>query len=416
MIQYSDNYVWKVDDTINSMMDDAFEKIVLEREKGVSGYFDLGKESLPIMEDALLYATSNSYVKNTDTIVVIGIGGSSLGTKAIDSILKHKTQNTKKMLFLENPDEIDLSEKLSQIERDKTLFIVVSKSGSTIETISIFKEILSRFSLDYVDGDRDHIIAITDKDSVLDQFAHFYGIKVYNIPSNVGGRFSVLSAVGVVPLSIAGYDVKSILEGATYMVERFFMRKEEHILKKAALFTHHRESAPINVLFSYANCLEDFTKWYVQLWGESLGKIDICKNHTGLTPIGHIGSVDQHSFLQLIMQGPRDKTVTFIKVENFEKEIKVPNLTLKFIEKTDYINGYSFNELIDGECEATKESIIKQNINVDSITLNSLNEKNIGILILYYELLTSACGILLHINTYDQPGVELGKEILRKKF
>jgi len=162
--------------------------------------------------------------------------------------------------------------------------------------------------------------------------------------------------------------------------------------------------------------LEDFTKWYVQLWGESLGKIDKEGKNVGLTPIGHIGSVDQHSFLQLIMEGPRDKTVTFIKLENFEKKIKIPNITLKFIEKADYINGYTFNELIDGECEATKESIIQQGINVDEITLDKLNENNIGKLIMYYELLTSLCGKMLHIDTYNQPGVELGKQILMKKF
>ncbi len=416
MIEYKNDFIWKADADITQAMENAFKKIVEEKENGVSGYFTLGSDSLPVMEDACSYAAANPYVKETDTIVVIGIGGSSLGTKAIDSIFKYQNKNVKKMIFLENPDEIDLSEKLSKIERDKTLFVVVSKSGSTIETISIFKEIIFKFSLDYADADKDHIMVITDRGSVLDQFAGAYGIKAYHIPANVGGRFSVLSAVGVVPLSIAGYDVKSILEGASATAERFFAQKENHIVKKAAFFTQYRESASINVLFSYATCLEDFTKWYVQLWGESLGKINACENHTGLTPIGHIGSVDQHSFLQLIMQGPRDKTVTFIKVYDFEKEMKVPDITLKFIEKTDYINGYSFNELIDGECEATKESIIKQGINVDSITLDSLSEKNIGSLIIYYELLTSLCGIMLHINTYDQPGVELGKEILQKKF
>ena len=352
-----------------------------------------------MMQNALAYASSNEFIIQCDTIVVIGIGGSSLGTKAIDSIFKHRNKDVKKMVFLENPDEIDLSEKLASIKKERTLFIIVSKSGATIETISIFKEIIERFCLDFADGDKQQIITITDENSVLHKFSYYYGIKSFLIPANVGGRFSVLSAVGVVPLSIAGYDMKSVLEGATVMVERFFSQKENHILKKAAFLTRYKEDTPINVLFSYANCLEDFTKWYVQLWGESLGKIDKQGNNTGLTPIGHIGSVDQHSFLQLIMQGPRDKTVTFIKVDNFEKEIKVPNISLKFIEKTDYINGYSFNELIDGECDATKESIVKEGINVDGITLDVLNEKNIGKLILYYELLTSLCGIMLGVNT-----------------
>jgi glucose-6-phosphate isomerase len=416
MITYKDDFIWEVDDRLENEMLNAYQKILAEKKEGISGYFTLGEDSLPIMEDALAYAKTNSFVKNSDTIVIIGIGGSSLGTKAIDSIFKHKNKNVKKILFLENPDEIDLSEKLDLIDKEKTLFIVVSKSGSTIETISIFKEIIERFSLDFSDGDREQVMVITDESSNLHKFAEHYGIKSYFIPKNVGGRFSVLSAVGVVPLTIAGYDVKSILEGASLMVERFFSGKENHLLKKAALLSAHKKETPMNVIFSYANCLEDFTKWYVQLWGESLGKIDKHGNHTGLTPIGHIGSVDQHSFLQLIMQGPRDKSVTFIKVDDFEKEMKIPNINLKFLEKTDYINGYSFNELIDGECEATKESIVKQGINVDKITMGSLEEKNVGELILYYELLTSLCGIMLKVNTYDQPGVEVGKQILVSKF
>jgi len=416
VITYKDDFIWKVDEKTEEVMADAFEKIVREKEEGISGYFTLGEDSLPIMEAAKTYAKTNTFVKHSDTIVIIGIGGSSLGTKAVESIFKHKNKNVKKMLFLENPDEIDLSEKLAVINKEKTLFIVVSKSGSTIETISIFKGIIERFSLDFSDGDKGQVMVITDESSNLHKFAEYYGIQSYFIPKNVGGRFSVLSAVGVVPLTIAGYDVKNILDGASLMTEQFFSGKEKHLLKKAALLSAHNKETPMNVIFSYANCLEDFTKWYVQLWGESLGKIDKHDNHTGLTPIGHIGSVDQHSFLQLIMQGPRDKTVTFIKVNDFEKDIKVPNITLKFIENTDYINGYSFNELIDGECEATKKSIIKEGINVDEVTLDILNEKNIGKLIMYYELLTSLCGIMLNVNTYNQPGVEIGKQILLKKF
>ncbi|MCF6309982.1 MAG: glucose-6-phosphate isomerase [Sulfurimonas sp.] len=416
MLQYKDYFIWEIDETIEAFMNDTYKKIVDEKEHKVSGYYALGEDSLPIVDTVLEQIASSEFIQKCDTVVVIGIGGSSLGTKAIHSIFKHRHEDAKRMLFLENPDEIDLSQKLATIEKEKTIFIVVSKSGSTIETLSIFKEIISRFSLDYKDKDKHQIIAITDFDSALYKFAQHYGIQTYNIPKNVGGRFSVLSAVGIVPLTLAGYDTKALLNGASMMSKNFFALKEKHLLEKAAFFTTHKEQYPMNVMFSYANCLEDFTKWYVQLWGESLGKIDKEGENVGLTPIGHIGSVDQHSFLQLIMEGPRDKTVTFIKLENFEKKIKIPNITLKFIEKADYINGYTFNELIDGECEATKESIIQQGINVDEITLDKLNENNIGKLIMYYELLTSLCGKILHIDTYNQPGVELGKQILMKKF
>ncbi|WP_457749780.1 glucose-6-phosphate isomerase [Sulfurimonas sp.] len=416
MLQYENDFIWNKDVNITALMDDVYQKLVTEKESKIAGYYTLGEDSLPLVDHVLENSQTNRYIQQSDTIVVIGIGGSSLGTKAIYSVFKHRYKNAKRMLFLENPDEIDLYEKLASIEKEKTIFIVVSKSGSTIETISIFKEIISRFYLNYEQQDRERIIAITDFDSLLYKFAQYYKIKVYTIPDNVGGRFSVLSAVGVVPLTLAGYDMKSLLSGAATMANSFFEKKENHLLEKAVFLTSHQKEYPMNVVFSYANCLEDFTKWYVQLWGESLGKINKNAQHVGLTPIGHIGSVDQHSFLQLIIEGPRDKTVTFIKLENFEKNIKIPNISLKFIEKADYINGYTFNELIDGECEATKESIIQQGINVDEITLDRLNEKNIGKLIMYYELLTSLCGKIFNIDTYNQPGVELGKQILLKKF
>lgn len=416
MLQYENDFIWEKNADTQRLMDNAYKRLVEEKEQSISGYYTLGEDSLPLVDRVSIDAQTNHAIQGSDTVVVIGIGGSSLGTKAIHSIFKHRYENAKRVLFLENPDEIDLSQKLASIKKEKTIFVVVSKSGSTIETISIFKEIISRFSLDYEGRDKERIIAITDFNSVLYKFADYYKIKVYTIPDNVGGRFSVLSAVGVVPLTIAGYDMKNILLGAGTMVDDFFQNKEHHLLEKAAFLTTHQKEYPMNVLFSYANCLEDFTKWYVQLWGESLGKLDKAGNNVGLTPIGHIGSVDQHSFLQLIMQGPRDKTVTFIKLNDFEKKIKIPQVSLKFIEKTDYINGYTFNELIDGECEATKESINKQGINADLIILESINENDIGKLIMYYELLTSLCGAMLQIDTYNQPGVELGKQILMKKF
>jgi len=416
MIQFEDNYLWEVEKSLESVMINAYEKILQEKKHGISGYFTLGQDSLAIMEDAKQLLQTNSFVQKCDTVVVIGIGGSSLGTKAIESILKHKTTGVKRMLFLENPDEIELSYQLDSIKKEKTLFCVVSKSGLTIETISIFKEIIERFELDYKSPQKEQIITITDEDSALHKFARQYGIKTYTIPTNVCGRFSVLSAVGIVPLTIAGYDTKSILEGASQMAESFFHGKENHLLKKAALLTRHRKDAPINVMFSYASCLEDFTKWYVQLWAESLGKLDIFGNHTGLTPIGHIGAVDQHSFLQLIMQGPRDKTVTFIKVKEFEKETTIPNIKLKFLEQTNFVNGSTFQALINNECEATQESLSHIGVNIDTITLDSFSEHNIGKLILYYELLTSLCGIILEVHTYNQPAVAMGKEILKNKF
>jgi len=416
MVTYEKRFDWEADNSAVVLMDEAFGRLIEEREKGVAGYYNLPEDSKMIVTEVNAYATSSTVVKESDTIVVIGIGGSSLGAKAIDAMLRHKYPEAKRLLFLENPDPVEISQKFETIQKEKTIFIVISKSGTTIETMSIFKAVIAYFDLEIEGDDKERLIAITDEGSALCRFADRYGIKTYTIPHNVGGRFSVLSAVGMVPLSLAGYDTCSILEGAAGMVQRFFDAKEEHLLIKAGFIATHWETYRMNVLFSYGTCLEDFTKWYVQLWGESLGKVDANGKRVGPTPLGQIGSVDQHSFLQMIIEGPRDKMVTFMKIDDFENRLTIPDITLEHIEKSNFVNGHTFNELLNAECDATCESVVQQGVPVDIITLDRLSEANIGELILYYELLTSLVGAILHINTYDQPGVELGKRILVQKF
>jgi len=385
----------------------AFNSLIKEKQSGNIGYYHLPENSPKVLEEL------NKIDMVFEKIAVIGIGGSSLGTKAVYRLLKSNYKNIKEIVFLENTDPIELKNQFSKIDKQNTLFLVISKSGTTIETISIFKAVIDYFELDFK---KDKIMVITDPESSLEKFANQYKIKVFNIPQNVGGRFSVFSAVGIVPLYLAGLDVKKILKGAADFFKSFFNKNEWHLIRKAAFLYERSRCYKMNVVFSYSSLLDEFNKWYVQLWGESLGKINKKGQRVGLTPIGLLGSIDQHSFLQLLIEGPRDKTVTFVKVKNFENSLKIPNISLPFLEKTDFVNGYTFNELINAQCDATKESIIRSGIDVDEIVLEKLNEENAGMLLVYYELLTSAVGALFEINTYDQPGVELGKTILKTKF
>ncbi|MEA2091462.1 MAG: glucose-6-phosphate isomerase, partial [Campylobacterota bacterium] len=389
-----------------------------EHKSGKIGYYNLPHNSLALIDEVNALLKSNTLLSSgaiTD-IAIIGIGGSSLGIKAIDSLMSSKNINGRKLHFFENSDPIDISQTLDKLKKENTIFIVISKSGGTIETTSIFKTVIARFDLELEKADSERVIVITDKASALSEFAEHYAITQFNIPDNVGGRFSILSAVGVVPLTLAGYDTKALLSGADAFLTSFFKREENHLLEKACYMYEHSKEQSINVLFSYANSLENLTKWYVQLWGESLGKIDASKKSVGLTPIGIIGAVDQHSFLQLLIEGPKDKSVTFISVEDFENELKIPDISLKYIEKTDFINGNSFSTLINAQCDATKESLVQSGVAVDGIVIDKINESNIGEMIIYYELLTSLVGAMLKVNSYDQPGVELGKVILYKNF
>ncbi|WDL69577.1 glucose-6-phosphate isomerase [Helicobacter winghamensis] len=400
---------------IKDNLDLFFQKVLVERNSQLSGYYDLPFKDNQEIFDYLEYNTK--FLESITNIIIVGIGGSSLGTKAIDTLLSHQNNRKKiKLRFLEHTDPIMIQKDLRRVKYEDTLFIVISKSGLTVETTSLFKYILARFSL--LKSDRkNHLLAITDSNSPLQKWCQKERIQNITISPNIGGRFSVLSAVGLLPLAILGYDIKKILQGAKQINDDFFINRKDNILKKALFLAKNETTYPINVLFSYSSVFRHFNAWYVQLWGESLGKLDTYQQKRGLTPIALIGSIDQHSFLQLIMQGPANKTITFLSVENLsQKPLYIPDISLEGLEETDFVNQTSFNQLLKLQCISTKESVISQNVPVDSIVLDSLNEQSVGALVFYYELLTSCVGILLQIDTYNQPGVEFGKKILREKF
>ena len=418
MLAFSRDFEFNINSRRQSIMDDALNAIKEEKESGRIGYYMLPECSLSLVEEVEAYAKSNKLLSGNriKDIVIVGIGGSSLGIKAIDSLLASKYNLPVNLYLFENSDPVNISKTLSKLQKESSLFIVISKSGGTIETTSIFKTLIGHFDLKLDGEDAERIIAITDEGSSLSEFASDYGIRQFNIPANVGGRFSVLSAVGIVPLTLMGYDTKALLKGAGVFLNSLLAGGETHLLEKACYYYENAQTHSINVLFSYANDLENLTKWYVQLWGESLGKIDSEGNSVGMTPIGLIGAVDQHSFLQLVIEGPKDKTVTFINIDDFENDLRIPDISLKHIEKTDFINGKTFNELINAQCQATRQSLIDSGVPTDGIAISKIDERNIGAIIIYYELLTSLVGAMLKINTYDQPGVELGKTILYSKF
>ncbi|MDR2153180.1 MAG: glucose-6-phosphate isomerase [Helicobacteraceae bacterium] len=384
-----------------------------ERNAKISGYYDLPDTQSALLGDLEVFAKRTA---GFDSVVVAGIGGSSLGAKAADRFLRHLTQrNNKKLLFLENGDPIELSAALESVNLHRSFIFIVSKSGGTIETISIFKLLLSRLGKNATDSScAEQFAFITDEGSPLDKLAQNNSISRFHLPKNVGGRFSVLSAVGLAPLKMAGYDVERLLEGAKAIRDDFFKDDPLGLSAKSSFIA--KSGARVNAIFAYSNSFEEFVKWYVQLWGESLGKLDKHKKRVGFTPIGLIGSVDQHSFLQLIMEGPLDKSVTFIKVRDFRRSVAVPPISLAGLEKCDFANNQTFEKLINSQADATLEAIKSVGIPVDELIVDRLDEYHLGALFMYYELLTSLVGVKLGVNTYDQPGVELGKQILEKKF
>lgn len=399
-------------------LDNVFDLICLERQNKKSGYYELPFEQ-KTLEDCYAYvAQHKDFLDTIKNIVIIGIGGSSLGLKAIDSLLSHlRTRKNIQLAFLEHTDPIEIEKSLCNIHTKDTLFVIISKSGTTIETSSLMKYVIHRYDL-FKDAQRkSHLLFITDEDSPLYFLAKDEQISVVTISKNIGGRFSVLSAVGVLPLMLLGYDVAKLLKGALEFEKNFFDRKEEHLLKKAIFLAKNRDRFPINILFSYSSAFKDFNSWYVQLWGESLGKFDIYGKKVGLTPISLIGSIDQHSFLQLITQGLMDKTITFLSIHQAKYiEPKIPYVSFKYLDGTDFVNGTSFAKLLNLQQIATMETIQNEGIPTDHIEIEELCEASVGKLVIYFELLTSCVGAIFNINSYDQPGVELGKIRLREIF
>jgi len=386
---------------------EIFERIKAERDS--IGYYDLPYQDTTKIKD---YAKSIT----KKYIVVLGIGGSSLGARAIYEFLLSSNSFDKELLFLETIDPLKINHCLKSIDLNDSHFIVTSKSGSTIETISIFKYLSSLVTID-----ESNCTIISEAKSKLTQFAKDNNIKSFDLPENVGGRFSVFSVVGLLPLAMVGVDIDNLLNGCKRVSKSFFDEAGycDPILEKARFLVENKTRFHTNVVFSYSSTLESFNKWYVQLWAESLGKVNVNGTRQGLTPIGLVGPVDQHSFLQLIMEGVRDKTVTFIKVNDLKDDSIIPaDSDKKFdVLGLQYTDNISFNELLNRQADATIQSIQEQdNIPCDVISIRTVDEFNIGSLMFTYQLLTSCIGAFLQINTYDQPGVEYSKINLKEGF
>jgi glucose-6-phosphate isomerase len=386
---------------------EIFERLKAERE-------NIGYYNLPYQDTTEIKKYAQSITKKH--IVVLGIGGSSLGARAIYEFLLPSSNYSKDLLFLETVDPLKINHCLKKVDLKDTQFVIISKSGSTIETISIFKYLNS-----LVEIDSSNCTIISEAESELTKFAIDNHIRAFDLAKDIGGRFSVFSVVGLVPLAMVGVDIDNLLNGCKRVSDSFFQQEEYYkpIIRKARFLVENKSRFNINVVFSYSSLLESFNKWYVQLWAESLGKINVNGTRQALTPIGLVGPVDQHSFLQMIMDGVRDKTVTFIKIDDLRDGTIIPKESTNKFDNLAWgcADGLSFNTLLNMQADATIQSIQEQDdIPCDVISIRTVDEYNIAKIMFSYQLLVSCIGAFLQINTYDQPGVEYGKINLAEKF
>ena len=359
-----------------------------------------------------------------ENILVLGIGGSALGGIAVtEALLKpywnllsdEQREGLPKIFFLDNIDPDTMTGLLDILDLSKTLVNVITKSGSTAETMSQFMIVKDRLEKELGDNYRYNVVATTDKRTgVLRQIAEQEGYKTFVVPDDVGGRFSVFSAVGLLPFALVGIDIDAIVNGIKDMDLALKNTDiNENIAAQNALIHYlmdTKKGKKLSVMMPYSSRLKYVSDWYAQLWAESLGKNkDKSGNdvHIGPTPIKALGATDQHSQIQLYNEGPNDKLITFIRVEEFDNTLDIPNI----FEYTGirYLGGKTMNQLINAEADSTRVAISDYGRPNVSIYLPKVDAYNIGQLLYMFEVQTAIAGELYNINTFDQPGVKQAK-------
>jgi glucose-6-phosphate isomerase len=361
-----------------------------------------------------------------ENLVVLGIGGSALGNIALQTSLNPYMYNLDdsqrpgpRLFVFDNIDPPQFASFLDWVsdKLDKTIFNVISKSGQTPETAAQF--LIIRKTLQDVLGPKalkNQVVATTDpKQGTLRKIADETGIACLEVPEGVGGRFSILSAVGLFSADMCGIDIDSLLEGASDMDKRVCTEdfyKNPAAINAAINYHFYNNGKKISVMFPYSYALKDLADWYRQLWAESLGKANDLKGaevHIGPTPIKALGTTDQHSQVQLYREGPNDKLFTFLQVDNFDKNIKIgpaPDCA----PELDFLAGKDLSMLLNSEKIATEYALLQSKRPCLTVIFPKLNAYTIGQFIYLYEVTTSFAGALFGINPYDQPAVELGKE------
>lgn len=390
--------------------------------KGLRTSEKIGFFELPYNHDVVQEIRSYAAGVNGtyDDIVVLGIGGSALGAIALQTALSHphtrRVDGFPRLHVLDNVDPDFVSSILDVVDLEKTLFIVITKSGGTGETMSQFaffrKVLVDRFGEAWTR----HMVAVTDREKGdLRKIVERENLTSFVIPGNVGGRFSVLTAVGLLPAALAGYDIAALMEGAAQMDQacrsQSIMDNPAYLYAAIHYLMDVRKGKRLSVMMPYANRLRDVADWYRQLWAESLGKkMDLDGNlvHVGQTPIKALGATDQHSQVQLYVEGPNDKTIVFLRVEDFGATGDLPE-SYADIKALNYLAGHSFAELINAEQTATAIALTQAQRPNLTITMPRVSAYEIGQLFYLLELATAYAGALYNIDPFNQPGVEAGK-------
>lgn len=389
--------------------------------KGMMGWTELATSQDEIVEDIL--TTAASIRKNYKAFVVLGIGGSALGPIAVFQALCHLHYNElpenkrgPKFYVEDNVDPERMCALLDVIDVKTTMFNVITKSGATSETMSQYLIITDLLKKALGDDFAKNVIATTDtQKGNLIKLAKKEGFKTYYIPASVGGRFSELCPVGLLPAAVLGVDIKELLAGVRDMQE---LSNSDDYKVNAPLcsallqYLSMQKGKNISVMMPYADSLKYIADWYCQLWAESLGKavdFDGKVVNVGQTPVKSLGVTDQHSQVQLYTEGPFDKVVTFIAVDKFRSSYVIPQGLPDFPD-VNFLCGNDLATLLNNERVATEYALTKAKRANRTIYMPEVTPRYLGQLLYFFMLETAYCGAMLNIDAFNQPGVEEGKK------
>ena len=387
---------------------EAHGVLARKRDSGAVGFFDLPADRTCL---AAIGETASKFRERFDHLIVLGIGGSALGATALVTALTPAfgpRPGGLRVRCLDNVDPAWFGEALRAFPADRTAFVVVSKSGKTPETLSQYLVVRKMLTETFPEDWRDRVAFVTDAaKGPLREEAARTGAASFPIHDNVGGRFSVLSPVGLLPAASAGIDVVALLDGARRAQARCetpdLMENPGYLLGTLLWLADTRRGQRNHVLMPYRQALRETAFWFRQLWAESLGKSE----SVGPTPIAALGATDQHSQMQLYMEGPRDKVILFLEVEDPGETVPLPDSGAP--EGLEFLHGRTMAELLAAELTGTRAALLAMRRPVLTVRLPRLDEGCMGALLQTFMVATAMAGELYGIDTYDQPGVEAGK-------
>ena len=355
------------------------------------------------------------YQKNFKDVIILGTGGSSKAGRTFVQIAYRtfgRSPKFPKITFLENIDFQDFNDLFKKINLKKTGIIVISKSGETNETLVQFLIFLSKYKESFQKQKIEKYFTVITKkgSSSLRNLANDFSIGVIDLDNNLSGRFSAFSPIGLLPAAISGLNVQNITKGALSLLNEY-LKKQQIIPSEGAALHYAAQNSKINisVLLTYTERLRNFGYWHEQLIAESLGK-----KNKGFTPIHSMGATDQHSLLQLFLEGPKDKLITFITLKRQKDQIKINNNLISKVKKLSFLKKESLNKLLDFEMEKVCRLLNEYKRPYRTIILNKCAEFEIGYLMMNFMLETIILAYLNNLNPFDQPAIDKGKSIKLK--